>query len=564
MEHFLKSPLEEVLQLSAPAAGAPGPPDAHATLAALAAAAQAHVPAYRAFAAAAGGDEGGGGAIPFTTKANYFHAYPLSQRCWGGRLAAADFVHFSSGSSGAPTSWARSADDEAEVLGDSFGCRERSSLCVVAFPLGSWVGGMFTTLCLRLLALKGYPLVVVTPGNKPPEILQVVQALGPQCDQTIILGYPPFVKGVIDEGVARGVEWGRYAIKLVLAGEVFSEEWRALVAARAGVGEPHRAIASIFGTADAGVIAQETPLSALIRRWLSSHPAAARELFGRDRLPTLAQYDPRNRLIEAHPDDGTLVISALPGPGRRAALDAAAGGGDCELRGAPLIRYCIGDAGGVLSFDDLMSFLKARGYDPIESGGDGVAPVRRQPFVFLFGRSFWAVSLFGANVYVDQVQPALEGAEDEGSGGSEGEGAAAGGGGARAAAGPAPGGGGGAVAAAAVAATAAAVASAGSSGPDGKGAPLSELLTGKFVLFVAEDDDSNPRLALRAELARGAAGDGGLAARVARAVLRRLLRVSSEYGSYVPGDVQLPLVTLHAFGDPEHFPLGVKHKYTLT
>lgn len=266
------------------------------------------------------------------------------------------------------------------------------------------------------------------------------------------------MKGVIDEGLARGVEWGRYALKLVggraappragsttrlkrrpaacpaawgfscctewsvgvrpsaggaslcnrqprtrqvLAGEVFSEEWRALVAARAGIGEPHRAIASIFGTADAGahrsgaalasigfgacrrfqprplvaplrpaehctpaafrssnqpnnkphpqsspssrkpagVIAQETPLSALIRAWLSSHPAAARKLFGRDRLPTLAQYDPRNRLIEAHPEDGTLVISALPGPGRRAALEAAAGGGPCELRGAPLIRW---------------------------------------------------------------------------------------------------------------------------------------------------------------------------------------------------------------------------------
>jgi hypothetical protein len=34
--------------------------------------------------------------------------------------------------------------------------------------------------------------------------------------------YPPFVKGVIDQGLAAGVEWGRYALKLVLAGEVFS------------------------------------------------------------------------------------------------------------------------------------------------------------------------------------------------------------------------------------------------------------------------------------------------------------------------------------------------------
>jgi hypothetical protein len=81
----------------------------------------------------------------------------------------------------------------------------------------------------------------------------------------------------------------------VLAGEVFSEEWRALVASRGGIKESHRSIASIYGTADAGVIAQETPLSALIRGWLSRHPAAARQLLGSDRLPTLAQYDPHNR-----------------------------------------------------------------------------------------------------------------------------------------------------------------------------------------------------------------------------------------------------------------------------
>jgi phenylacetate-CoA ligase len=46
---------------------------------------------------------------------NFFHAYPLARRCWGGTLASADFVHFSSGSSGQPTPWARCADDENEV-----------------------------------------------------------------------------------------------------------------------------------------------------------------------------------------------------------------------------------------------------------------------------------------------------------------------------------------------------------------------------------------------------------------------------------------------------------------
>jgi hypothetical protein len=49
------------------------------------------------------------------TQGNYFHRFPLARRCWGGALSGADFVHFSSGSSGQPTPWARSADDEAEV-----------------------------------------------------------------------------------------------------------------------------------------------------------------------------------------------------------------------------------------------------------------------------------------------------------------------------------------------------------------------------------------------------------------------------------------------------------------
>ena len=96
-----------------------------------------------------------------------------------------------------------------------------------------------------------------------------------------------------------------------------------------------------------------------------------------------------------------------------------------------------------------------------------------------------------------------------------------------------------------------------------EGQPLPELLTGKFVLYVHEDEDSNPRLALRVELAPGAAPSSTLAGRVAAAVRTGLLKRSSEYAAYVPAGRQLPLVTLHQAGDPEWFPVGVKHRYTL-
>lgn len=56
--------------------------------------------------------------VPLSTKQNYFHTFPLPSRCVGGKaggLGAADFVHCSSGSSGAPTLWARNVFDELAV-----------------------------------------------------------------------------------------------------------------------------------------------------------------------------------------------------------------------------------------------------------------------------------------------------------------------------------------------------------------------------------------------------------------------------------------------------------------
>ena len=40
------------------------------------------------------------------------------------------------------------------------------------------------------------------------------------------------------------------------------------------------------------------------------------------------------------------------------------------------------------------------------------------------------------------------------------------------------------------------------------------------------------------------------------------MRLNSEFGAYVPDARRSPRVTLRAFGDPEYFPVGVKHRYT--
>jgi phenylacetate-CoA ligase len=454
----------------------------------------ASVPAYRSFLSEQGIDPAAirsfadFQALPLTTKENYLRRYALADLCRDGRLESCDMVAVSSGSTGQPTFWPRFLADEfqiaprfEQVFHDSFGADSRRTLAVVCFALGTWVGGMYTASCCRHLAAKGYPITVITPGNNKEEIFRVVAELGQSFEQVVLLGYPPFLKDIIDSGIARGVEWRRYNIKLVMAGEVFSEEWRGLVGERMGSQYPCYDSASLYGTADAGVLANETPLSIRIRRFLAEHPDAALALFGESRLPTLAQYDPRSRFFEIH--DGTLLFS-----------------GD---NGIPLIRYHIADTGGLLTYDAMLRFLAEWGFDPVAAlGGQGARGIRELPFVYVFGRSHFTISYFGANIYPENVTIGLE------------------------------------------------------------QPVIKEWVTGKFVLESKEDADRNRFLSVVVELAPGVAGGAEREHAIAESILAQLRRLNSEFANYVPPEYQLPRVTLAPAGDPEWFPIGVKHRYT--
>ena len=212
---------------------------------------------------------------------------------------------------------------------------------------------------------------------------------------------------------------------------------------------------------------------------IAADPAAARELFAESRLPTLVQYDPSARFFETH--EGTLLFT---GDG-----------------GVPLVRYHIADEGGLIPHAAMLDFCRDHGFDPLA----GLDPAREAvplPFVYVFGRSLFTVSFFGANVYPENVIVALE-------------------------------------------------------RPDVIG-----WVTGKFVLSVVADEDQERRLSVVVELAPDAAGTQQRALLLADAVRAELRRLNSEFAHYVPDAYQTPLVELRPAGDPEHFPPGVKHRYT--
>jgi phenylacetate-CoA ligase len=333
--------------------------------------------------------------FPIITKENYVNLYKLNERSRPGQT---DFIHFSSGTSGVPTAWGRSSMDELsisvrfeQIFKDVFQADTVNTLALLAFPLGSWVGGIFTLFATRYLSLKGHKITLVTPGNNPPEIFNVVNKIGADFDQIIILGYPPFVKQLIDS-----FNFKRFQVGIVLAGEVFSEEWRNLVAARCGC--DFNRIVSIYGTSDAGVLANETSLTITIRRILNSDPAKARLLFKSNRLPSLMQYDPMSRYFEEQ--EGKLILTAMPllySEDYKQCIQASTA--------APLVRYSINDSGGIMPLEDMVSFIRAH-YDASFSLQGRM--YHNLPILWVFGRASWTVSMYGANVYVEHIMAGLE------------------------------------------------------------------------------------------------------------------------------------------------------------
>ena len=450
----------------------------------------ATVPAYKAFLRANNINPDSIGTyadfqkLPLINKENYLQLNSLTDLCRYGQLSMCDAIAVSSGSTGKPTFWSRFITDELQVatrfeqiFKDSFEADNKTTLAVICFTLGTWVGGMYTTNCCRYLASKGYPITVVSPGNNQAEIFRVVKELGGMYEQVVLLGYPPFLKDAIDNGIRQGMEWQKYSIKLVMAGEVFSEEWRALVGERVGAKNICYDSASLYGTADAGVLGNETPLSICIRRFLANHPDAALELFGESRLPTLVQYDPLHRFFET--TGGTLFFS-----------------GD---NGIPLLRYHIADTGGIIAYEAMQEFLAKWGFNPLT---ELASKIHQLPFVYVFGRSNFTVSYFGANIYPENVTVGLE----------QGE--------------------------------------------------IKQWVTGKFVLQALEDADKNRFLSIVVELAPGIEASLDKENAIALSITSQLLRLNSEFAAYVPSSYQKPQITLKPMGDSEYFPLGVKHRYT--
>jgi phenylacetate-CoA ligase len=325
--------------------------------------------------------------VPPVTKANYLQHYPLNMLARGGDIVAAGTWSTSSGSSGKPSYWPRgslsleqSIDLYDKIFRRSFQSHERSTLAVIGFAMGNWIGGTYTYTGIQHLPALGHRLSVIAPGIDIAAMLENIADLGPYYEQVVLVGYPPFVKDLLDQAPSAVLGMD---LRILMAGENISERWRDYILKRIGHegGAGHTCL--IYGTADAGIMGYETPATIAIRRLARDDHRLDAALFGGHEVqPTFVEYRPDFRFTETDPE-GYLLFTV-----------------DNTF---PLVRYRINDRGRVMTAPELERLLGLSGNDiAVRASAEEAA------FIALGQRTDIAATFYSLKIFPESVRTALE------------------------------------------------------------------------------------------------------------------------------------------------------------
>ncbi len=340
-----------------------------------------NVPAYAQFVKDRNATRDG---IPEMDKDSYIKVFPTEARCVGGELPATQtMIDESSGSTGTPYNWIRSLKERHEshlfisyFATYCFGSEPR--LTINAFSMGAWATGLNMGLALQRNS------VVKNTGPDISKIFSTLEFFGPRYVY-LIMGYPPFLKNLIDTAEKNGFPLKDYRLHGLVGGEGMSEGLRDYLL------QSFQKVYSGYGATDLEIgIAGETPLSVVIRRLARDAPEVRQKLFGHDsRLPMLFQYNPLMHYVEVN-ENMELLFTIT----RSSVL-------------SPRIRYNVHDQGGVARYDEMAEWLASSGHDIRQLVTQSGSRTIGIPFLWIYGRRDYTVSVMGANIYPEDLEQCL-------------------------------------------------------------------------------------------------------------------------------------------------------------
>lgn len=338
-------------------------------------------PAYRDFLLSEGYNKSGTfrlSHLPIMTKENYVKKYGILERCYDGKLPAAGVViDESSGSSGVPNNWVRSAEEREDVkriLQLNYQLIYRDSGCILlnCFALGPWATGMNVSMSLVDVGI----LKSIGPEQKKLE--NTLEIFGPNY-RYLIFGYPPFIKSFVD---STSIDLKRFRMDLIVGGEGISEPLRNYLL------QYFQSVISSYGASDLEInIGVETEMTINLRRRCMKDRSLSKKLFGREAPPMIFQYNALDYIIETNPA-GELIFTI----GR-------------QTSAAPKLRYNLHDLGGTLTHAQLAQKVADHNLEISELAQQQ----SRFPILFVYGRSDLTVPFYGAKVYPSDIEEIING-----------------------------------------------------------------------------------------------------------------------------------------------------------
>lgn len=334
--------------------------------------------------------------VPPVDKKNYLRQYDIKDLCWEGSFQNNLVFTSTSGSTGEPFYFPRSSqmDWQSSIFHELFlqyGDAKKNGpvLIIVAFGMGVWIGGLLTYKAFEICGRRGdYPVSILTPGINKKEIFSALKNLAPQYKQTIIVGYPPFVKDILDESELHQIDIKKLNLRFVFAAETFTENFRDYLVKKTGMNSCLKDVFHVYGSADLGTMAVEMPASILIKRLALKNEKLFADVFScASKVPTLAQFNPA--FVNFESVNGELFLT-----------------GNNIL---PLIRYSIGDRGGVFTFSEIEEKFLKYGINLTEEAkkADIAECFFKLPFVYIYERTDLSTTLYGINIYPQYVKDAL-------------------------------------------------------------------------------------------------------------------------------------------------------------
>lgn len=335
--------------------------------------------------------------VPVIDKKSYVlpHQGRIAELCAGGNLQNVGVVMTSSGYSGEPTFWLRSHEElDTVALSTLYGFRKyykyhlRHTLVLNCLYIGIYIAGYRFAQAIQRIARSNTTLA--NPGIDFDMALSVLKKMHGDFEQIVIVGFPPFVKGLVEKALGAGVPLDRKMVQITTGGEGFSEAYRTYLARLLNIDLNNPDTGTIFssyGAADVDLnLFFETPETIFIRRAADGDEELRRMILGddTDTMPMFFQYLPVMTFVENEsPDEASgLVITTS----------------NTEAK-MPLIRYNIHDLGRTIPFRRVMEALEKRGYRLSR-------PPYRLPFVSVVGRKA-SISYNGANIYPEYIQDAI-------------------------------------------------------------------------------------------------------------------------------------------------------------